>query len=85
VAGCGVNASGILKQSKYLIRHQKETKALPCHLTHLDFITDRQVVQLGNKKNAVSYSGASSTVGDPVLFECKAFTIDCSSIMRTKQ
>jgi len=25
-------------------------------------------------KNAVSYSGASSTVGDPVLFEC---TVDC--------
>jgi len=28
-------------------------------------------------KNAVSYSGASSTVGDPVLFECKAFSEDC--------
>jgi len=37
------------------------------------------------KKNAVSYSGASSTVGDPVLFESKAFTIDCSSMFPTIQ
>jgi len=28
-------------------------------------------------KNAVSYGGASSTVEDPVLFECKALTVDC--------
>jgi len=30
-----------------------------------------------NNKNAVNYGAASSTVGDPVLFECKAFTADC--------
>jgi len=28
------------------------------------------------EKKAVSYGGASSTVGDPVLFECKAITTD---------
>jgi len=28
-------------------------------------------------KNALSYGGASSTVGDPVLFECKTITTDC--------
>jgi len=39
----------------------------------------------GDYKNAVSYIGASSTVGDPVLFECKAFTIDFSSMLRTIQ
>jgi len=27
-------------------------------------------------KNAISYGGASSTVGEPVLIECKVFTID---------
>jgi len=29
-----------------------------------------------NEKNAVSYRGESSTVGDSVLFESKAFTVD---------
>jgi len=36
-------------------------------------------------KKAVSYNGDSSTVGDRVLFECKAFTIDYSSMLRTIQ
>jgi len=31
----------------------------------------------GCLKNALSYGGASSTVGDPVLFECKTITTDC--------
>jgi len=32
-----------------------------------------------NIKNALTYGGASSTVGDPVLFECKAIITDCFS------
>jgi len=34
------------------------------------------------KINAVSYGGA--TVGPPLLFECKAFTIDCCLMLRTR-
>jgi len=34
------------------------------------------------KKNALSYGRASSTVGDPVLFECKAITTDCFSFKK---
>jgi len=39
---------------------------------------------LNIQKNAVSNSEASSTVGSTVLFEYKAFTIDCSLILRTE-
>jgi len=31
-------------------------------------------------KNALSYGVASSTAGDPVLFECKAINIDCFNV-----
>jgi len=36
------------------------------------------------KKNAVSCGGASYTVGDLVLFKCKAFRKDCSSMLLTR-
>jgi len=45
---------------------------------------DKGVIN-SNQKNAVSYSGASSTEEDPALFECKDFTIHCSSMFRTVQ
>jgi len=34
------------------------------------------------KKNALSYGGASSTVGDPVLSECNAITTDYFSFKK---
>jgi len=37
----------------------------------------RHTLKITKKKNALSYGGASSTVGDRVLFERKAITTDC--------
>jgi len=36
------------------------------------------------EKNAVSYGGASSIERDPIHFECKAFAIDSSLMLRTR-
>jgi len=42
-----------------------------------NLIEKHWIVVRMQSKNAVSYGEESSTVGDPVLFECKALTADC--------